>query len=53
MGDREVHGLDLVHTDGDGLVDELAVMVRPMSGLIALGDAMRAKIEAAAAGLRD
>jgi hypothetical protein len=53
VGDREVHGLDLVHTDADGMIDQLTVMVRPMSGLIALGEAMRAKVEAAAAGPRD
>jgi hypothetical protein len=51
VGDREVHGLDLVHTDADGRVDELTVMVRPMSGLVALGEAMRERV--VAAGLRD
>jgi hypothetical protein len=50
VGDREVHGLDLVHTDADGRIDELTVMVRPMSGLVALGEAMRARVDAA--GLR-
>jgi hypothetical protein len=50
VGDREVHGLDLIHTDAAGLIDELTVMVRPMSGLVALGEAMGAKV--AAAGLR-
>jgi SnoaL-like domain len=47
VGDRELQGLDLVHTDADGLVDELTVMVRPMSGLVALAEAMGAKIAAA------
>jgi len=47
VGDREVHGLDLVHTDADGQVDELTVMVRPMSGLVALGEAMNARFVAA------
>jgi len=49
VGDRELQGLDLVHTDADGRVDELTVMVRPMTGLVALGEAMGARI--AAAGL--
>jgi SnoaL-like domain len=47
VGDREVHGLDLVHTDAEGQVDELTVMVRPMSGLVALGEAMNARFVAA------
>jgi ketosteroid isomerase-like protein len=50
IGDRELQGLDFVHTNADGLVDELTVMVRPMSGLVALGEAMGAKV--AAAGLK-
>ena len=47
VGDREVHGLDLIHTDAGGHIDELSVMVRPMSGLAALGEAMGAKVVAA------
>ena len=47
VGDREVQGVDLLHTDADGLIDELTVLVRPMSGLIALGEAMGAKFAAA------
>jgi hypothetical protein len=46
VGDRELQGLDLVHTGADGLIDELTVMVRPMSGLAALGEAMGAKFAA-------
>ena len=48
VGDREVHGCDFVHVRDDGLVDELTVMVRPMSGALALAEAMRAELEAAA-----
>ena len=50
VGDKEVQGLDLVHTDDDGLIDELTVMVRPLSGAIALAEAMGPKV--AAAGLK-
>jgi ketosteroid isomerase-like protein len=50
VGDRDLQGLDFVHTNTDGLIDELTVMVRPMSGLVALGEAMGAKV--AAAGLK-
>jgi hypothetical protein len=47
VGDRELQGLDFVRTGADGLIDELTVMVRPMSGLAALGEAMGAKFAAA------
>src|SRR4029079_2238363 len=40
VGDRELDGLDLLRFDGDGKVGELTVMVRPMSGLNALAEAM-------------
>jgi len=40
VGDREVDGLDLLRFDGQGKVAELEVMVRPMSGLNALAEAM-------------
>ena len=45
-GDREVDGLDLLSFDADGLVAELKVMVRPMSGLHALAEAMGRELEA-------
>ena len=47
IGDREVEGCDFLHTDEDGLIDELVVMVRPLSGANALRDAMAAKLAAA------
>jgi ketosteroid isomerase-like protein len=47
IGDRELQGLDFVHTGADGLIDELTVMVRPMSGLVALAEAMGAKVVSA------
>ncbi len=45
VGDREVDGLDLLRFDGDGMVSELMVMVRPMSGLNALAEAMGRQFE--------
>jgi hypothetical protein len=45
VGDRELQGLDLLRFDGEGLVRELTVMVRPMSGLVALGEAMAREFE--------
>lgn len=47
VGDREVQGLDLLRFDDDGRVRELTVMVRPMSGLTALGEAMAREFERA------
>jgi hypothetical protein len=43
---REVEGVDLLRYDDDGLVAELVVMMRPLSGLTAVRDAMGAKLAA-------
>jgi hypothetical protein len=45
VGDREVDGLDLLRFDGDGRISELMVMVRPMSGMHALAEAMGRELE--------
>ncbi|GLY74486.1 nuclear transport factor 2 family protein [Actinoallomurus iriomotensis] len=42
---REVHGCDFLHLDDDGLIDEMTVMVRPLSGLNALAEAMGAQFD--------
>ncbi len=47
IGDREVHGCDFLHTDENGLIDELSVMVRPLSAALALAEAMKLQLEAA------
>lgn len=47
VGDREVEGCDFLHLDESGLVDEFFVMIRPMSGAMALAEAMRAELEGA------
>ena len=44
-GDRAVDGLDLIHFDEDGLIDELTVMLRPRSGRNAMAEAMRARLQ--------
>ena len=46
IGDREVQGCDFLHTDESGLIDEFTVMVRPLSGALALAEAMKAQLEA-------
>ena len=49
IGDRKLEGIDLLRFDSDGRVRELAVYVRPMSGLTALAEAMQRKLEEAGA----
>ena len=44
VGRREVHGCDFLHTGDDGLIGQLTVMVRPLSGALALAEAMQAKL---------
>lgn len=40
IGDRSLKGMDLFAFDENGLITELEVMVRPMSGLTALAEQM-------------
>ena len=49
VGDRELQGLDFIRFDADDKIREFTVMVRPMSGVHALAEAMKAKLDAAAA----
>jgi hypothetical protein len=44
VGGRQVQGLDHLRLDDDGLVTELTVMIRPLSGLIALAEAMAPRV---------
>jgi len=46
VGDREVDGIDLLRTRADGLIDDITVFVRPLSGLTALRDEMGARVGA-------
>lgn len=43
VGDRQVEGADFLHIS-DGLVDDLRVMIRPLSGLLAVAEAMGAAV---------
>jgi hypothetical protein len=47
---RDVLGLDHLRFDDDGLVSEFTVMVRPLSGLIALAEAMGPRVAHLAKG---
>jgi SnoaL-like protein len=50
IGDRQIEGSDFLHLDQSGSIDEFFVMVRPLSGALALADAMNAQLVAAPAG---
>jgi hypothetical protein len=47
VGDRELEGCDFLHTDEHGLIDDFCVMIRPLSGALALAEGMKAELEAA------
>lgn len=44
VGDKQLKGIDLVRFDEDGKIVEFEVMVRPLSGLQALGAEMGARL---------
>jgi hypothetical protein len=47
VGERELEGMDLVRIGPDGLIADFTVMIRPLSGLIALAQTLGPKVEAA------
>jgi limonene-1,2-epoxide hydrolase len=47
VGERELEGMDLVRVGPDGLIADFTVMIRPLSGLMALAQALGPKVEAA------
>ena len=44
VGGKDVQGLDHLRVDDDGLITEFTVMVRPLSGAIALAEAMGPRV---------
>ena len=44
VGERELQGIDILEAGEDGRVAKLTVMIRPLSGLQAVSEAMRAKL---------
>ena len=46
VGDKQIEGCDFLHTNEAGLIDEFVVMVRPLSGALALAEAMREQLAA-------
>lgn len=47
VGDRELDGIDFLQFGDDGRISRMAVYVRPMSGVTALAEAMKRKLETA------
>ncbi len=50
VGERELKGIDMIRFDEAGKIVEFEVMIRPMSGLQALGDEMKRRLAAFTAG---
>jgi hypothetical protein len=46
VGDRQLQGMDLLYGDADGRIGRFTVMVRPLSGALALAEAMKARLAA-------
>jgi len=46
VGDKQLEGLDHLTVDSEGLITGLTVMVRPLSGLVAVAEAMGARLAA-------
>ncbi|MFZ6639524.1 nuclear transport factor 2 family protein [Undibacterium sp. TC4M20W] len=44
VGDKKLKGIDMIRFDADGKIVDFEVMVRPMSGLQALGQEMGARL---------
>ena len=47
VGDREVEGLDLIRPGPDGRIVDFTVMVRPLTGVVALAEAVGPQLAAA------
>jgi SnoaL-like protein len=46
VGDKHIEGCDFIRLDEDGAISEFTVMVRPMSGMLALAEAMKVQLSA-------
>ncbi len=44
VGDKQIEGCDFIQLDEDGAISTFTVMVRPMSGAVALAEAMKAQL---------
>jgi hypothetical protein len=50
VGDKKVQGLDFLRHNAAGEIEEFTVMLRPLSALIAMGEAMAPKVTDLAKG---
>jgi ketosteroid isomerase-like protein len=46
VGEREIDGVDVIREGAHGLIGDLTVMVRPLSGLTALAEEMKRRLGA-------
>lgn len=46
VGDKQLEGCDFIALDDDGAIKEFTVMVRPLSAMLALAEAMKARLSA-------
>lgn len=46
VGELSIQGCDFLHTNTDGLIDELTVMFRPLTAVLAFKDQMTPKVAA-------
>jgi SnoaL-like domain len=53
VGELSIQGCDFLHTDADGMVDELTVMLRPLRAVHAFEEQMSVKFAAAMADRSD
>ena len=50
VGDKSVQGVDYLELDDDGSVEKLTVLIRPLSGVLALQERMAPMVEGVAKG---
>ena len=44
VGDKQIEGCDFIELDEGGAISAFTVMVRPMSGMLALAEAMKLRL---------
>ncbi len=44
VGNKRLEGCDFIQRDDDGVITEFTVMVRPMSAMLALAEAMKVRL---------
>ncbi len=49
IGDKQIEGCDFLHLDANDAIEVLTVMVRPLSGALALAEAMQLQLASAEA----